>query len=264
MTLWLLCLLLQAAPASRLAALDFTTPARRLELPRDLKEVSGLVQLPEGVLLAHGDEEAVWMAVDVRTGAAAPHLALGAPARGDFEATALADGRLWLLASDGTMLDAPATATGRVKRPGVRTGSTDCELESLAWLPDRGEFVAACKTSAGRGRLAFRVRRLSDRTWRESPLRVSHDAIREAGGPSGFSASDMLFDAQTGHLLLVAGPERALLEITLTGTVVAARRLERKLHPQPEGLALLPDGTLAIADEAPGGGRLTLYAPALQ
>ncbi|HEX5819072.1 MAG TPA: SdiA-regulated domain-containing protein [Gemmatimonadales bacterium] len=262
MTLWFLCLLLQAAPASRLAALELTTPARRLELPRALQEVSGLVRLPEGVLLAHGDEEAVWMAVDVRTGAAVPHLALGAPARGDFEATASAEGRLWLLASDGTMLDAPATATGRVARPGVHAGSSDCELESLAWLPERGEFLAACKTGARRGWLAFRVRRPSDRTWRESPLAVSHDAIRDAGGPDGFSTSDMLFDAHTGHLLLLAGPERALLEITPTGTVVAARRLTRKLHPQPEGLALLPDGSLAIADEARGGGRLTLYAPA--
>jgi hypothetical protein len=261
MTLWLLCLLLQAAPAGRLAALDFTSPARRLELPRALQEVSGLVRLPEGMLLAHGDEEAVWMAVDVRSGDAAVHLALGAPTRGDFEATALADGRLWLLASDGTMLDAPATATGRVTRPGMRAGASDCELESLAWLPERGEFLAACKTSAPAGGLAFRVRRPSDRTWRETPLAVSHDAIREAGGPDGFSASDMLFDAHTGHLILLAGRERALLEITLTGTVVATRRLARKLHPQPEGLALLPDGSLAIADEAPGGGRLTLYAP---
>ena len=64
----------------------------------------------------------------------------------------------------------------------------------------------------------------------------------------------------TGSLLLVAAQEEALLEFTPQGRLLAAKELKKKDHPQPEGLAFLPDGTLVLADEGQGGpGRLTRY-----
>jgi uncharacterized protein YjiK len=63
-------------------------------------------------------------------------------------------------------------------------------------------------------------------------------------------------------LVLVAGPQVAFAELSLTGEVLSSGGLDRKAHRQPEGLAFAPDGTLLVSDEG-GGKRATLsgYAP---
>ena len=64
----------------------------------------------------------------------------------------------------------------------------------------------------------------------------------------------------TGSIFLVAAQEETLLEFTPQGRLLAAKKLKKKDHPQPEGLAFLPDGTLVLADEGQEGpGQLTRY-----
>jgi uncharacterized protein YjiK len=61
----------------------------------------------------------------------------------------------------------------------------------------------------------------------------------------------------------VAVRQRAVIEIDNEGQLVAARTLPlADRHPQPEGIELLADGRLVIADEGSRGrARLTLYRP---
>jgi hypothetical protein len=50
--------------------------------------------------------------------------------------------------------------------------------------------------------------------------------------------------------------------VSAGGEVIAGARLRAREHPQAEGLALEPDGSLLMADEGGSGrGTLSVYRP---
>lgn len=254
-----------ALPAQQPALLDglaWDAPAIET-LPRALREVSGLALGPGGALYAHHDEGPSLFRLD--GGRATPVPGVSGPPRADVEDIALVGDRLFLLTSDGLLFD------GRLDGPLVREGrwtdtkvGTRCELEGLAPGAAPGTLLLACKaprTKALRGRVAIVTWDLARRMPRGEPLLVAARELARAAGTKDFHPSALVRVPATGHLLLLAGPERAIAEVTADGRIVAARRLPRH-HRQPEGLVLRPDGTLLIADEGGrGDATLTRYAP---
>jgi hypothetical protein len=60
---------------------------------------------------------------------------------------------------------------------------------------------------------------------------------------------------------MVSGPQRAYVEIDSAGRVLAGGTLSERRHRQPEGLAIAPDLTLLVSDEAAkGAATITSYA----
>jgi hypothetical protein len=51
---------------------------------------------------------------------------------------------------------------------------------------------------------------------------------------------------------MLAGPQRLYAEIDSTGKVLGGGKLSARRHRQPEGIAIAPDLTLLISDEAAG------------
>lgn len=84
----------------------------------------------------------------------------------------------------------------------------------------------------------------SARLWLSAP----EEAAAAAFGGRDFRPSAVEIDARSGRVILLSANDNALVELTPDGEVLAARALDR--HVQPEGLAILPDGSLVIADEA--------------
>ena len=138
-------------------------------------------------------------------------------------------------------------------------------MEGLAVDPDANTLLLPCKTP--------RRRDLEDRL---VVLSVSLDSMRldpqprisipledldERGLGKNFHPSAIEVHPETKALILVAAREEAMVELSSDGEILATRELKRKDHPQPEGLAFLPDGTLILADEGQGKrGTLTRYA----
>ncbi len=268
-TLSVVAVLLSGSPSP--SALDGYAIAKggdaRWELPNTLREISGLAATPDGRVFAHGDERALIVELDVSRGRTIKAFTMGRHgARGDFEGMAVADGRFWLVTSDGILYESSEGANGghvefRTYDSGV---GTQCEVEGLAYDPTVRALLLACKVPrvrALRGVVAIFTwsiprRALVSRT----PLRVRVDAIARTAGVSTFHPSGLERESTTGHWLLVAARERAVVEITADGRVIAGAALSRRGHPQPEGITVASDRTLLIADE--GGNRratLTTY-----
>ncbi|HET7584899.1 MAG TPA: SdiA-regulated domain-containing protein [Gemmatimonadaceae bacterium] len=250
--------------------------ARQLALPVSLREVSGLAVAGDGALLAHDDETGAVSVIDPRTGSVRPRWpdavrdAAGqaqrdAP-RGDFEGIAVAEGHVILSTSTGTLLEY-AGESGATERSVVTGLGSQCELEGLEYDGATQSLLLPCKQTRGSsltGRLVIFAVPIA--TLRPDSLpRVSvpfsslfGDSVRgDALHPSAIA-----IDPRSGHLLVLAARERVLLEMTQRGALVRVARLSPHAHPQPEGIAILRDGTLAIADEGAGGrGRITLYPP---
>jgi uncharacterized protein YjiK len=239
----------------------------RWDLPDALREISGLAATPDGRVFAHADERAVVVELDVRRERVTKAFAMGRQGvPGDFEGLAVANGRFWLVTSDGILYESGEGANGahvafRTYDTGV---GTQCEVEGLAYDPIATALLLACKeprVRALRGMVAVFTwsiprRALVSRTG----LRVRADVLARSAGVSTFHPSSIERDGTTGHWLLVAARERAVVEITSDGRVVAGAALSRRGHRQPEAIAITSDRTLLVGDEGAGRrGTLTTY-----
>jgi uncharacterized protein YjiK len=255
----------RAEPESVLARYDLEAPpGDRWELPRKLDEISGLAIDARGRVFAHEDERAIIFELEPSTHRVVRRFAFGSPAiPGDFEAIALVGDSVVLVTSNGVLYAGAQGRDGESVRYVRRdTGvGRSCEVEGLAYEPDDRSLLIACKVPRDaftRGHVTV-FRWSLDRRGIVPPaaLHVPLARLTRAAGLSDFHPSDITRDPVTGHYLLVAAREHAIAELTPAGDVEQVVRLQRKRHPQAEGIAVTPDGALLVTDEA-GRGRATL------
>jgi uncharacterized protein YjiK len=261
-----------AAPLDGLlSSLDLERPVARYELPRELREVSGLAVLRDGsgreTLLAHDDERAIVHELDPGSGRVLRSLPVGRPATpGDFEGIAVDEqGIVHLTTSDGSLLSFRLSASGPASIPEPARLETGlgrlCEIEGLAAERGGRLLLFLCKEPRGRqtrDRLAL-LRFALSRPGAASPDPILIPSREAYGKGERARPSDVSPIPGTDRFLLVESREGRLLEITAGGEVLARRRLPAS-HRQPEGLAVFSDGRVAVADEGRRG-VLTIYGP---
>ena len=237
----------------------------RWVLPRDLDEISGMTLTSAGRLLAHGDERAQVSEIDYRRGVITKQFVVGRPTiTGDIEGIAAVHDAVFLLASNGTLYEFREGENGQ--RVGYITADThlgkECEFEGLAFDPSINSLLLACKKvelEQMRDSMVIYRWKLQGGGQRLSMLAVPLTRILAAIGEKELHPSDITVDPKTGHYVIVASIEKALVEITPAGEVVSARKLGGR-HNQPESIAITKDGILIVGDEA--GRRpavITLY-----
>jgi len=240
-------------------------PLARFDLPRDLREISGLALTADGRLLAHDDNIARVVELDYRHGTIVKRFLVGSPPlHGDFEGITVTPGGIFLLQSNGRLYQFPEGADGaRVEYRAYDTGlGRDCEFEGVAYERASNSLLLACKTvwkPSLQGSLVIYRWRLGGGSGQVSRLTIPLPKIIGSHPWKGLHPSDITIDPTTGNYVLVASREKALIAVTPQGGVVFARPLHGR-HAQAEGVAITRDGILLISDEA--GQRpasLTLY-----
>jgi uncharacterized protein YjiK len=248
------------------AGSDATKPLARWLMPVDLAELSGFALLPDGRLLAHGDEHAKIYEIDYRRGVVLKDFTLGTPAvKGDFEAIATANDQVYLLDSNGTLYEFHEGKKGEhvdYKTYDTKLGK-ECEFEGLAYDPAINSLLLACKH-------VHEKRLKNDLVIYRWPLPEGERAISELTVPLSslpktvlrngeFRPSDITIDPFTGNYVIISSLERAIMSITPSGQVVFARALPGE-HDQAEAVAITKDSILIIGDEsARRPAAITLY-----
>jgi uncharacterized protein YjiK len=239
------------------ATRDSTTERKavaRWVMPPDLDEVSGIALTRDGRLLAHGDERGQVSEIDYRRGIVTKQFVVGRPTiSADLEAIAVANGIVFLLASNGTLYEFREGANG--ERVDYTTHDTrlgkECEFEGLAFDSTLNSLLLACKnvgTKHLRDHLVIYRWRLDGNGHRLSRLTVPLKDILKSLGEKELHPSDIAVDPITGNYVLIAN-EKAIVEITPDAQVVFARKLPGG-HDQPEAIAITRDSILIIGDEA--------------
>ncbi len=224
------------------------------ELPDWLREASGLAVSADGRILTHGDERGMVAEIDLATRTAKARFSLGRPPiRGDFEGVATAGHRIFLATSDGVLYATDDTSRGRARFTRHVTGFGDrCELEGLAYEPDAQVLLFGCKVPREKTLEGFVTlfRWSVARAAPASPDRLSVPlaSIATRTGCAAFRPSAVEIDPVSGHIVVLAGPERALVELTKQGALIDGVRLGER-HRQPEGVTFVGDSLLLIADE---------------
>jgi uncharacterized protein YjiK len=240
-------------------------PVAKWWLPSSLDEISGLALTTDGRLLAHGDEFGRISVIDPRRGVILKEFWIGA--RADFEGITMAHGLVYMVDSDGQIYAFREGASGaRVPYQLLDTKlGRECEFEGVAFDPAREALLLPCKNVEKknlRNNVVIYVWKLHE----HDPPRLSIIAIPLAKiiGDNPWKSlrpTDIAVDPNSGNYLIVAAPERALVELTPNGAVVRAMPLpERDQHAQAEGVAITNDGLLIISDEASSRpASITLY-----
>jgi uncharacterized protein YjiK len=232
-------------------------------LPPALGEISGLAATTDGRLFAHDDERAVIYQIDPALGRLASTFAVGAPETGDFEGLAITpDGVFWLVTSAGALLRFREGEDGaRVVFERFDSGLRDiCEVEGLAYLSADESLILACKRMDApdmRDQVQLYAWRPGSPAglWRSMPKRD----VTEAAGVSDFQPSSVEIEASTGAFFVLSARDGAVAWFGADGSLRSAWALSAE-HTQAEGLTLLPDGRLVIADEgARRGALLSIY-----
>ncbi len=265
--MWVVPLLLTCAPAGSpaqeadpwLAGYDLRGNRTRFEMPGRLDEISGLAMTPDGRLFGHNDERATLNEIDRETGALGKRFSLGDPAmEGDFEGIAIAGDRFFLITSVGLLYEfreAGNRETAPYRLTDIALGAV-CEAEGLDYDAQDDALLVACKASAPeRGSIVVHRLPLDPARARLAPIEIPKRQLTAFGLGAEFQASSVAVSPR-GTLFLVSAAPEVLIEVERTGRVIAAVDLPGRFHPQPEGLAFGPDGTLFIADEqndAPAG-----------
>ncbi len=246
-----------------------TRAVRQLALPAGLREASGLALDPSGQVLAHDDERGIVYRIGPNSGRVLGRIVLQGNVRADFEGIALARERLFLVTSRGALYETRAHAARGA--PVTRHRETlPCEVEGLTAAKDQHSLLVACKRPPGKGeRIVIYRWTLASRSYSPEPVvRISRKTLRAFLASRGLSEVGKvrptgLALAGNGNLVVLAGRAHLLLELTPSGTLLAAARLDPAFHPQAEGIAFAAGGRLLIADE--GGkhapGRLSVYRP---
>jgi uncharacterized protein YjiK len=91
-------------------------------------------------------------------------------------------------------------------------------------------------------------------------ISVPLEGLAASGLDAELSPSGIAVHPITGTVFIVAAQQDVIVEFDRSGQYLASARLARRLHPQPEGIAFAPDGTLFIANEGQSGrANLTVY-----
>lgn len=267
------CLALSACDSKVPGATDpatpyrFDQPAGRFTLPEDLVEISALTVLDDDHLGAVQDEDGDLYVLSTETGGVTVVVPFGTS--GDYEGIELATDRLFVLRSDGAVIeiegwrgavDGNGEARATVYQTGL--GSNRCNAEGLG--TDAGRLLIACKEEDGGGlSLVYAFDLTTNTLVPELVAVLGRDDV--AGGSGALRPSALAVHPITGRTVMLASKREALVSLDATGGVASVWDLGPARFEQPEGLAFLANGDAFVSSEGVESPAVLLqfaYAPA--
>jgi hypothetical protein len=228
-------------------------------LPNFLRESSGLAILDSNYLLIHDDEKGNIYRVSIASKEIELVASIGAPpVDEDFEGIAYVGSTIYLITSTGIIWQVAETNTEELNQivsartidPGLKP---ICEIEGLH--NDNGALLLPCKmhlTEDVEGQLIVFAYDLASGDLSEALRLDLSDA------PGSNEVRPTAIDTTSTDYYIIS--TNRLLVIDRTTMVTRVFSLPKKRHFQPEGLAVLEDGSIVIVDDnRKGRSRLTHY-----
>ncbi|MEP2237709.1 MAG: SdiA-regulated domain-containing protein [Maribacter sp.] len=237
----------------------------RWELPKELREVSGISWMNENQIAAIQDEDGIIFIYDLKKKKVVNEIEFGNA--GDYEGLAIEGNNAYALESDGTI-----TVIKNFQYPDrkVTTYKTKFSeknnMESL-WLDlPANQLLVIPKdrdidSDNMKGVYAFS---LDDYKLAYKPvlqLDMEDEVLknfREKKVYKNFRPSDIAIHPQTKDIYMLEGSKPKLLILDENGVAKKGYSLDKKIFPQPEGITFSPQGDLYISSEGKNDGKGTI------
>ena len=235
----------------------------------DLREISGLSPTEEaGVFLAIADERGEIFFID-GSGGGAIYSRILFRDKGDFEGVEKVDKKIYALKSDGDIFE---ISKWKNSPPYVQVFDTPLrkqdDVEGLGYDPARKSLLLACKGDPERdtlrGIFAFSIEKnemTPQPLYTIDPLEVNRLVPYDSDDKNDrfFSPSGIAVHPKTQDVYVISTALKRLLVLNHeTGKIRCAIRLDKKVVPQPEGIAFDAEGNLYLSSEGKKGEGLLL------
>lgn len=238
-----------------------------IELPKKLREISGLALNENDRVFAHDDERGIIYEIDPQDGTFKKRFYFGHLVRkADFEGLEWDGKRFYLVTSQGEII---ALKEGRDKESVdyevFETGlSRKYNIEGICFDPETASLLLACKDYPGSDydgfRAVYTVHIHEKRREPEPRFLIPRETINELLSTEDFKPSGMARHPLTGTFFIISAQDRSIIELSTKGEILGMSRLKKKWHRQPEGIAISSDYKILIADEGGKHGTLTMYS----
>ncbi|MBD0367750.1 MAG: SdiA-regulated family protein [Flavisolibacter sp.] len=226
-----------------------------IELPKRLKEISGLAYASDSSLYAIEDEDGLLYNFSLKD-KQLKQWRFGK--KGDYEDLVLLKNQVFVLRSDGHIFYFPFPPTDNIKAEKWKIAEDKSEFESLYADPSTGKLMMLCKHcnddkkdkisawsidpatgEAKAGALILHGKKLTEQKERIKPSAAAVHPL-------------------TKELYVVASVNNLLIRAEEDGAVKEVYPLDPKLFKQPEGIAFTPNGDMIISNEAHNEGPANL------
>lgn len=243
---------------------DLSKASDTYELPRDLKEVSGLTWFDDCHLACVEDESGRIYIFDLESGEVTDKYDFEGP--GDFEGLVKVGEEIWVARSDGRLFRyTPGGSTKYYDTPLDK----DCNLEGLEWQRSKNRLLLACKGAAHdsitagyadlKGKQVIYGFDLETKEMDLNPAYIIDPQELPEKSRTGkkkkkkFRPSGVAVHPETGDVYLIAHKGKLMMVLSEDGQQQWIQRMDSRLLPQPEGICFTPDGKLFLASEGDGG-----------
>ena len=238
-------------------------------LARSLDEISGLSASsePDNLWAIH-DERSTLFRISATDGSVLHEINFGK--HGDYEAVEEVGDRVYIARSDGVLVvvDPKGGVPTRLNFE-TRLG-LDCDLEGMAHEAQKKRLLLSCKNESRKSsktNKAFEIYAmgLDSKELAKDPVYVlteeqidaylaahpEREEFKRLKGKS-FAPSGLAVHPRTGEIYVASTRGNMVVVLDPKGALVRVDWLDPAVHPQPEGIAFRPDGTLFISSEAHG------------
>lgn len=234
------------------------------QVPKRLKEISGINYLGNEKLAAEEDETGTIYLVDFNSASIDAAFNFG-PA-GDYEDIVTLRDYYYLLNSNGDIYKVNRKTPNAATTKAFKFGRPEMEFESLYLDAGGKQLVMICKSCAGNDHnsmIEAYAFDLQKETYGNTPVYSIEEAavLKLLGMRKGkFKPSAAAIHPIEKKLYVLCSVGRLLLVCSLQGAVEKVFSLNTDIYDQPEGLAFAPNGDMYISNEARGtkGTRATI------
>jgi len=256
-------------------------PDKKVKLPSDLKEISGIQYLGEGFILGIEDEYGIIYLIDLDKGKIEKEINFAD--KGDYEGIAIHENTVWVLKSNGNLYRVKDYNKGKDKRKTKKfetTLSKRNDAEGLAYDAANKRLLIACKgypfidDRDGKHTKAIYAFYLEDEKFDPEPILLINlkqiqdlkdynwfssigvsimSWIDENKGDVSFQPSDIAVHPHTGNYYVIGAVGDLLMVYSPNGKLLAVVDLIDGVFKQAEGISFDNDANMYISNEGGEG-----------
>lgn len=230
------------------------------ELPKELKEVSGIAWLSPNMFACIQDEDGIIFIYNTTSKTITNKIDFGEP--GDYEGIAIVDNNAYIMRSDGTVFKVANFQSEDKKTTSFATGfSIKNNMETLTYNKETQRLVTVPKDEGLENENFKSLYEIDLETKKREAkpfLKIDMNAdafksFRKKKAEKTFNPSDVAIHPKTQDFYVLEGKHPKLVIFTSKGDINKVIELNEDLFPQPEGITFGKDGTLYISNEGNKG-----------
>jgi len=245
---------------------DLSKPKKTIELPSFLNEVSGvsLCETQE-VIWAVQDERGVIFKLDIENGAVIDSLPFWK--KGDYEGIEIVGDNMYVLKSSGTIYKVQLTGKDSlsIEKFNHHLEKED-DAEGLGYDQKKQQLLIACKNGKNGERKIYPFDIQLDSLFEEPRFIISkkeamaylsaHPELKKwkklhkkFKDKLEFAPSGVAVHPKTQDIYVLSSQGKTLVVLHADGQIAHMEKLEKEIHPQPEGICFDQEGNLFISNE---------------